>query len=370
MMTADQPKGAVILTLERILDLAPCEGNRRNSEGDFILLKDGRILFVYSRYGDGSADGDAADLYAIFSSDGGRSFSAPRLLISRGSLGADNLMSVTLRRMKNGDLGLFFLKKTAPYQCRLYLMRSSDEGVTFSRPVACIPHRGYFVVNNDRIILTRSGTWLVPAACTEVLIDDGTGDGTYGPAHLIVYASDDDGATWYRKGEARPAGGFEKSRTGLQEPGLLELSDGTLWAWFRTDTGWQYESFSRDGGESWTAPVRSCFTAPSSPLSAERLSDGSILAIWNPVPILNGRTDRSPRYGFWTGGRTPLVMARSFDAGKTFSAPADLERDPDLGYAYVAIRELPDRSVLLGYCAGEPGDGGMLNRLRIARLHL
>ena len=358
------------MTFERILDLAPGEGNRRNSEGDFILLKDGRILFVYSRYGDGASDGDAADLYAILSSDGGNSFSAPRLLISRLSLGADNLMSVTLRRMKNGDLGLFFLKKTAPCQCRLFLMRSADEGETFSAPVACIPHRGYFVVNNDRVILTRDGTWLVPAACTEVLIDDDTCEGTFGPAHLVVYASDDDGATWYKRGETRPAGGFERSRTGLQEPGLLELSDGTLWAWFRTDTGRQYESFSRDGGASWTSPVPSRFTAPSSPLSAERLSDGSILAVWNPVPITNDRTDRSPRYGFWTGGRTPLVMARSFDDGRTFSAPSALEDDPDLGYAYTAIRELPDGSILLAYCAGQEGDEGMLNRLRITRLTL
>ena len=323
------------MTFEKILDLAPTKENRRNSEGDFILLKDGSILFVYSRYGAGDGDGDAADLYAIRSSDGGRSFSEPRLLVSRASCGADNLMSVTLRRMKNGDLGLFFLKKSAPCQCRLFLMRSPDEGKTFSAPVACIPHRGYFVVNN-----------------------------------FIVYASDDDGATWYKKGETHPAGGFERSRTGLQEPGLLELSDGTLWAWFRTDTGWQYESFSRDGGASWTGPVRSSFTAPPSPLTAERLSDRSILAVWNPVPITNHRGDRSVRYGFWTGGRTPLVAARSFDDGKTFSSPEILEDDPDLGYAYTAILELPDRSALLGYCAGQEGDGGMLNRLRIARLTL
>ena len=358
------------MTFEKILDLAPTKENRRNSEGDFILLKDGSILFVYSRYGAGDGDGDAADLYAIRSSDGGRSFSEPRLLVSRASCGADNLMSVTLRRMKNGDLGLFFLKKSAPCQCRLFLMRSPDEGKTFSAPVACIPHRGYFVVNNDRVILTGDGTWLAPAACTGVLIDDETGEGSFGRAYFIVYASDDDGATWYKKGETHPAGGFERSRTGLQEPGLLELSDGTLWAWFRTDTGWQYESFSRDGGASWTGPVRSSFTAPPSPLTAERLSDRSILAVWNPVPITNHRGDRSVRYGFWTGGRTPLVAARSFDDGKTFSSPEILEDDPDLGYAYTAILELPDRSALLGYCAGQKGDGGMLNRLRIARLTL
>ena len=263
------------MTFDRICDLIPSDKNRRNSEGDFLLLEDGRILFVYSRYGPGDGDGDAADLYSVISSDGGKSFAEPALLLSHTVFGADNLMSVTLRRMKNGDIGLFFLKKTAPYQCRLWLVRSSDEGRTFSAPVACIPHRGYFVVNNDRVILTRDGTWLVPAAFTEVLINDESGEGSYGPAHMILYASDDDGVTWYKKSEVRPAGGFERSRTGLQEPGLVELPDGALWAWFRTDTGWQYESISHDGGEHWSSPVRSDFTAPASPATI----------VWNPVPL-------------------------------------------------------------------------------------
>ena len=368
MMTVKKAKGAIELTFEKICDLAPSAENRRNSEGDFLLLKDGRILFVYSRYGAGDGDGDAADLYFTVSSDGGESFAPPLLLLSRASLGADNLMSVTLRRMKNGDVGLFFLKKTAPYQCRLYLARSSDEAKTFSPPVACIPHRGYFVVNNDRVILTREGRWLVPAALTEVLIDDETGEGSYGPAHMILYASDDDGVTWYKKSEVRPAGGFERSRTGLQEPGLAELADGTLWAWFRTDTGWQYESISHDGGEHWSSPVRSDFTSPASPASIKALSDGSLLAVWNPVPLFFGKSDRAN--GIWTGGRNPLTAARSFDGGFTFSAPFTLEDDPERGFAYTAIKELPDKSILLAYSAGGKEDGGMLNRLRIARLRI
>jgi len=33
-----------------VLDLPPQAGNPRTSEGDFMLLKDGRILFAYGRY--------------------------------------------------------------------------------------------------------------------------------------------------------------------------------------------------------------------------------------------------------------------------------------------------------------------------------
>ena len=47
---------------KRICDLVPSPENNRNSEGAFITLKDGRILFVYSRYcSEGGGDGAAAD---------------------------------------------------------------------------------------------------------------------------------------------------------------------------------------------------------------------------------------------------------------------------------------------------------------------
>ena len=37
-------------TLRRVLQLPPNPGNPRNSEGGFVTLRDGRILFVYTRY--------------------------------------------------------------------------------------------------------------------------------------------------------------------------------------------------------------------------------------------------------------------------------------------------------------------------------
>ena len=52
-----------------VLDLPPGPGNTRNSEGDFALLKDGRILFVYSHYTQGTGgDHDPAHLCSRVSS--------------------------------------------------------------------------------------------------------------------------------------------------------------------------------------------------------------------------------------------------------------------------------------------------------------
>jgi streptogramin lyase len=66
--------GAVPTTLPsgvtQPLVLAPAPGNPRNSEGDFIALKDGRVLFVYTHFTGGGADHAAAHLAARTTADG------------------------------------------------------------------------------------------------------------------------------------------------------------------------------------------------------------------------------------------------------------------------------------------------------------
>jgi len=141
-----------------IRDFAPSKDNNRNSEGAFITLKNGNIMFAYSRYGgEGDDDGAAADIYASISPDGGESFGNPYPLITHNEMNADNIMSASFMRMANGDIGLFFLAKTKTVNCLCYLIRSSDEGKTWSNPVLCSEDSGYFVVNNDRIVRTKSG---------------------------------------------------------------------------------------------------------------------------------------------------------------------------------------------------------------------
>jgi len=61
-----------------VLHLPPGDNNPRNSEGDFITLKNGRILFVYSHYtGKSSSDHAPAYLAGRFSNDGGKTWSTP-----------------------------------------------------------------------------------------------------------------------------------------------------------------------------------------------------------------------------------------------------------------------------------------------------
>src|SRR5256885_2346681 len=67
---ADLPKG-----VSQPLVLAPGPGNPRNSEGDFIRLKSGRLLFVYTHFTGGSGDAASAFLASRFSDDAGKTWS-------------------------------------------------------------------------------------------------------------------------------------------------------------------------------------------------------------------------------------------------------------------------------------------------------
>ena len=79
---------------EIVLKLQPGQNNPRNSEGDFITLKDGRILFVYSHYtGNSDSDHGSAYLAGRYSSDNGKSWTTEDNVIVQQE-GNMNVMSV------------------------------------------------------------------------------------------------------------------------------------------------------------------------------------------------------------------------------------------------------------------------------------
>ena len=91
----------------RIRLLPPKEGNPRNSEGDFIQLRDGRILFIYTHYYAGrGGDNDPAYLAARYSADGGRSWTREDVKVLENE-GGMNIMSVSLLRLAGGEIALF-----------------------------------------------------------------------------------------------------------------------------------------------------------------------------------------------------------------------------------------------------------------------
>lgn len=362
----------VILRSETVAELPRGENNPRNSEGDFALLSNGDILFAYSRYSGDSAHDDAAcSVAAMISKDNGQNFEPlPGFLATAKEHDTLNIMSVSLKRLADGTLCLFYLCKKGPYS-EMYMKRADKNDETkFGFPELCVPKKNgvYYVVNNCRICVLPDGKVLIPLANHPIVKEkDGSRHGSYF-GWCTVFAADPDGTNWREEsGKIRmPLPGH--SGTGLQEPGLTLLADGRLYAYFRTDRMFQYESFSEDEGKTWTKPVPSRFTSPDSPMLILRNPySGVWYSVWNPIPNYNGRMNREKRW--ISAGRTPLVLAQS-ENGIDFSDFTEIETDPAHGYCYPAIHFLNEKELLLSYCCGGPEDGMCLTRTRIRKLTL
>ncbi len=352
-----------------VLELPPVRGNPRNSEGAFIRLSDGRILFVYSKFvGDTAQDHAPSCIAARVSSDNGDTFTGEdRIIFRQEDYAAQNVMSVSLLPMLDGAIGLFFGVRYGFHNTGPYLSRSYDDGETWTAGQRVIPAFGYYVVNNDRIIRLKSGRILVPANLHRTRnygedIEDYSGFDGRGTGYFFY--SDDDGKT-FREARTCCNNPNPLSASGLQETGVMELQSGAVWAYYRTDLGCHYQSWSHDEGDTWSPPTASAFTGPCSPLCMKRLSDGRIIAVWNPIPLYQTREETR-----FSWGRTPLVAAISGDDGRTFGRPVTVEDGGDKGgYAYTAIFQAED-SVLLAYTAGRPDDPNMLARLRMKKVPL
>jgi sialidase-1 len=341
-----------------VLDLEPDRANPRNSEGSFVTLKSGRILLYYTSFYGGAGDESPARIVSLQSDDAGQSWSREPRLVIENQAGA-NVMSVSLLRLHSGAIALFYLVKNNLLDCRPMMQLSTDEAVTWSEPRSVGAAPGYFVLNNDRVIQLKDGRLVVPVAFHRARASDPKNYRSLDMRGIALWhLSDDEGKSWREADTswALPA----RTATGLQEPGVVELADGRLFSWMRTDQGAQFGSYSTDGGKSWSSPEATALSSPASPASIKRLPGSpDLLAVYN---------DHSGRFPFPKGKRTPLVAAISTDGGKTWPRRKLVESDPDGCFCYTAIHFTED-AVLLAYCAGDAKIGG-LNRLRIRRVTL
>jgi len=334
---------------ETTLRLEPSKENPRNSEGDFIQLKDGRILFVYTHFTEGSGDNAGAYLAGRYSSDKGKTWSADDITIL-GNEGGMNIMSVSLFRLADDGIALFYLRKNSESDCIPFMRSSYDEAKSWSEAKRCIPDSGYFVVNNDRVIRLKSGRIIFPTSVHNTPKTEMTNIGK-----IRCYYSDDEGETWIKSNDAS-----NPENVTTQEPGIIELKDGKLLLFCRTESGTQYFSYSSNKGESWSALKPSNIKSPLSPASMERIPQtGDLMLVWNNnyKPIHDG------------GNRTPYNLAVSKDEGKTWEKIKPIASDPNGWYCYTAIEFVGDY-VLLGYCAGDRSKNVGLATTHITRLNL
>lgn len=183
--------------------------------------------------------------------------------------------------------------------------------------------------------------------------------------YTTVVTSDDGGANWKTSSTRLTSPchtGYNGNNYGAIEPTILELKDGRVWMLMRTQTGFLYESFSKDG-ITWSPARPSRFHSSTSPAALIRLPDGRIVVVWN-------NCEQPPRLGKAGvyGGRDALHAAISADEGKTWRGFREIYRDPrrnetpprqgDRGTAYPV--GIPTRDGKLLISSGQGGRRRML----------
>ena len=317
---------------ELVLYIATGPNNPRNSEGDFIVLDDGTILHIFTHYiGTSDHDNASACLMSRSSADGGETWTAEDKLELEKE-GKLNVMSVTLRRLADGRVVMFYLVKEAADDCRPYMRVRQNDG-TWGPRVCLVPELSYNVVNNDRVIQLASGRLLVPVAR-----HDCQGETKWEPnAAIFCLISDDGGQSWREGRRVEPTEGIL-----YQEPGLCELADGRVLMNIRASGGAQYFTYSCDGGESWSTPFKSCIDSPLSPTLIKRIpGSDELLAAGNPLLPVDGQSDRA----------TMTIERLSPDAGKilvrkTMEHP---ERFVGPDWQYPSICFLDNDTALVAY---------------------
>jgi hypothetical protein len=185
-----------------------------------------------------------------------------------------------------------------------------------------------------------------------------------------TYYSDDDGHTWKKSNQVNApdhnVGGLHKGKRwnhGAVEPTVIELNDDKLWMLIRTAQDQHYESFSNDGGETWSETQPSRFYGTITMPTLHRLSDGRILFLWsNTTPL----TEVAHNGGFWEdvfSNRDAIHAAISDDDGKTWQGFRELYLNPLRNDSLMATRfgkmGSNDRSVHQSEIV-ESGDGEVL----------
>jgi hypothetical protein len=170
-----------------------------------------------------------------------------------------------------------------------------------------------------------------------------------------VVFSDDGGNAWKNcRSDVTVDCGGKAGESGACEPVLMELDGGRVWMIIRTQTGFLFESFSEDGGETWSQARRTIFRASNAPAGVLRLRDGRLVLAWNNEfgpPFRDGISY----------SRQSLVMAiqdggawKGYRELNTFGANDNLDGYGGMRYPFLV--ETPDGRILVAY--SEDGRAG------------
>ncbi len=218
---------------------------------------------------------------------------------------------------------------------RCLILKSADDGLTWSRPMDITERVGHFAAGPGMGIQLRKGRLVIPGYSK---------DGS-----RVIY-SDDHGKTWQA--------GAPVKKKGTNESQVVELADGSLMLNMRQGGRCRYVALSRDGGESWFKEF-----------NEESLPDPGCQASLVRYPGQPKKTkdlllfSNPPQPGPFEA-RINLTVRLSDDEGKSWRVSRKVNAGPG---AYSCMAVLPDGTIGVLY---ETGSKHPYEKIAFARFNL
>lgn len=253
---------------------------------DIVELEGGRLLMT-------------EEGYALYSDDGGTTWEK----LSGDTFGKNSIVlsSGRLLTVKRSNVSAESMTIDLAYL-------SDDGGKTFKGPFQLQGKASYRIAMNCKLTQAESGRVF--------FVTGESGHGVEHAAVMGIYYSDNDGMTW-KKIETEIS--YETTGMNLQEGVIVDLGNGTLRFYARSDRGFLYYSDSTDNGMTFDTDFRPApFAAVCSAFNVERdRKTGELFMAWE----YNCTND----HGQIQYPRTRVALAVSRDKGQSWEYLADVD---------------------------------------------
>ncbi len=272
-------------------------------------------------------------IYLSTSDDQGRSFHPPVAMAC--PLDGARAFDPTLWRAPDGVLWLIYNrgnKDSAEHGVYARTCALPDEPTPVWSDEFRVGYQAPFSFRVNKPTVLSSGEWLMPVThATEPTYDWFAGDKQL----QGVGISRDEGKSWKLHGAVQaPPWALENM--------IVELRDGRLWMLIRTSSGFLWESYSSDRGQSWSEAAATTIASPGARFFIRRLRSGNLLLV--------------NHYHFT--GRSHMTARLSTDDGRTWNE--GLLLDERSGVSYPDGVQADDGVIWIVYDRDRQGDGNIL----------
>lgn len=300
---------------------------RTNHASNLLQLPNGDLLcFWFSGTEEGNAD---ISIAMSRLNQGSNRWTVPVIIASNPGRSDQNPVPFL---DPEGKLHLFYSsqKHLSENTSLIYELTSKDQGHTWNKHEALFPKPGWY---DRQHLLVFHHKWLFPLYFqgSESIVTNAERDWS------AVKISSDQGKTWSTC--------KVPESDGLVQMDIVEISPGSLVAFFRSRyADWIYRSQSSDGCH-WSAPVPTILPNNNSSIQVVRLKDGHLAMAFNngQATKTRGKPTESPR--------RVLSVALSVDNGKTWpwirdvqagEVPPSFHAGENFEYSYPSIIQSSD----------------------------